>query len=37
MDFLTVLDGLDQTSGDVAEGSGVDDGVVGKYSFHCMG
>ena len=36
VDFFVILDGLDQTGGNVAEGTGVDMGVGGEYCFHGM-
>jgi len=35
--FFSLLDGLDQSFGDVAEGDGVDRGLGGKYSCHGIG
>jgi len=37
VDFFAVLDGLDQTSGNVTEGTGINVGIGGEYVFHGMG
>jgi len=37
MDFLAILDGLDQTGGNFLEGNCVDIGIGGEYVLHSMG